>query len=155
MVFLLVVNLSSTNEQGINSTNKAVAFEREKLVSVYFVLDKGDTAIQNSCASSTPLDRMVLNAETLGLGALEKLVAGPSPLEKRKGYKSYIKEGARLKSFKIVDSVAHVYFDGDYINTDDFSGAQEDIECSNTAKAQIERTLTALPDIDSVVIESN
>src|SRR3989344_1924443 len=73
-------------------TNKATAFEWEKTVNVYFAYNGPKE--ESDCTYVVPFPRTVLNAETLGPGALEALLKGPvlSELEMNRGLSTAIPE---------------------------------------------------------------
>lgn len=144
-VFMLLINTYNTYNKS-SSPQKASAFEWEKQVKVYFVdLKKAETS---SCEADVPLTRTVLNAETLGPGAIEALLKG---LIDKEGamYSTSINQDTLLQKFEIKNGVAYV----------DFSSALNKGvggSCTVVAiRSQIENTLIALPDIDSVVISVN
>lgn len=127
------------------SSNSANAFEWEKTVQVYFVdLKKAETS---SCEADVALNRVVINAETLGPGALEMLIKGLTSKEtKSNKYMSSINPKTLLQKFEVKSGVAYIDFD---------SSLNEGVagSCNVIAiRSQIENTLIALPDIDSVVI---
>jgi spore germination protein GerM len=116
--------------------------EWEKPVRVYFI-DKAEME-NSSCEANVALGRTVINAETLGPGALEALLKGLSS-EESVMYQSAIATSTRIQSFVVSNGVAFV----------DFTSLSDEIagSCNAVAiRSQIEKTLTDLPDIDSVVI---
>jgi len=122
-------------------------FEWEKEVSIY--LSNGKMGSDDDCTSVFPLSRKVINAETLGPGALEALLNGPTAEDEASGYSSSINDGVLIQKFEILDKVAYVDFDTRF--NEGMGGS-----CRVQAiKSQIESTLNALPDIDSVVISVN
>lgn len=122
-------------------------FEWEKEVSVY--LSNSKMGSDNDCALVFPLSRKVINAETLGPGALEALLNGPTAEDEASGYSSAINDGVLIQKFEILNKVAHVDFDARF--SEGMGGS-----CRVQAiRSQIESTLNALPDIDSVVISVN
>jgi len=124
--------------------NKASAFEWNKTVSVFF----GNSNIESKtdCRDNFPVQRRVINAETLGPGALEALINGVTPEEKAQGYYSYINPYSLVQKFEIIDKVAYVDFDKTF--NQGVAGS-----CNVLGiRSQIERTLNSLPDIDSVII---
>ena len=132
---------------GISLTNgTAGAFEWEKEVNVYFVdLKKAETS---SCEADVAVKRTVPNSETLGPGAIDMLLKGLTA-DEEKSYFSAIDEKTMLQKFEIKDKVAYVDFN---------SALNEGVagSCAVIAiRSQIEKTLTDLPDIDSVVISVN
>jgi len=144
MIFFVFVKIFD----GSTSTNSANAFEWEKTVQIYFVdLKKAETS---SCEADVALKRVVINAETLGPGAIEMLIKGLTPKEtKSNKYISLINPKTLLQKFEVKGGVAYVDFD---------SGLNQEVagSCKVTAiRSQIEKTLIALPDIDSVVISVN
>lgn len=127
------------------SLNKAAAFEWEKRVEVYF----GNTTKGSAedCSKVFPISRVVLNAETLGPGALEAMLRGVTDeSEKRAGYFSSLNDGVLIQKFDIVNKVAYVDFNSRF---NEMVGGS----CRVIAiRSQVEKTLTDLPDIDSVVM---
>lgn len=144
VVFLILIKVYDDSVP----SQSAVAFEWEKTVDVYFV-DKMDTKTK-SCEATLPLKRTVLNAETLGPGAIEALIKGLTAEEVGSGkYLSSVNSKTLLQKFEIKNRVAYVDF-GDALN----KGVVK--SCTVVAiRSQIENTLNALPDIDSVVISIN
>lgn len=130
------------------STNQAVAFEWEKETQVYF-LDSKKINDSNDCSEVTPVYRKVLNAETLGPGTLEALLQGPTEEERVSGLITSINKGVLIQKFEIKNRVAYVDFDTTF--NSGVAGS-----CTVLAiRSQIESTLNALPDIDSVIISVN
>lgn len=129
---------------GRATSNSAKAFEWEKTVDVYF----GNRHMGSSgdCSKVFPVARRILNAETFGPGALEALLKGVSDGEKADGYFTSLNDKVLLRKFQILNKVAYVDFDSRF--SQNMGGS-----CRVTSiRAQIERTLTSLPDIDFVVI---
>ncbi len=128
------------------ASNSASAFEWEKTVNVYFVDSKKvETA---SCEADVVLERTVLNAETLGPGAIEALIKGLTS-DELTTYQTAINPKTLLQKFEIRGKVAYIDFDS-ALNSG-IAGS-----CNVIAiRSQIENTLNALPDIDSVVISVN
>lgn len=119
------------------------AFEWEKTVKVYFV-DRAKLET-SSCEADVALERQVINAETLGPGAIEALLKGLSETEKET-YLSAIGPNVLLQNFEIKDRVAYVDFNSSF--NEGIGGS-----CNVIAlRSQVEKTLTVLPDIDAVVI---
>ena len=144
LLFLIIFN-AFTDKPKATTQNIAATFEWEKEVDIYVV----DRAMleASSCEATATLKRKILNAETFGPGALEALIKGLT-LEEEKTYASSVDKEALIQKFEIIDRVAYV----------DFNSLGENIAgaCLVTSiRAQIENTLTALPDIDSVVISVN
>jgi len=132
---------------GSFSPNSASAFEWEKPVNIYFS-NKG-MGSDEDCSKTFPVPRTISNAETLGPGALEALLAGVSDSEKTAGYYTLINNGVLIQKFEIKNKTAYVDFNS--IFSEEVAGS-----CKVTAiKSQIENTLDSLPDIDSVVISIN
>ena len=126
-------------------TNKAVAFEWEKTVNVYF-MDSKKINDNNDCTEAYSVSRTVLNAETLGPGALEALLKGPTEEEILSGVITSINSGVLIQKFEIQNKVAFVDFNS--VFNQGVAGS-----CKVLAiRSQIENTLNSLPDIDSVVI---
>ena len=122
-------------------------FEWEKEVSVY--LSNSKMGSSDDCGLVFPLTRKVINAETLGPGALEALLNGPTAEEEASGYSSSINDGVLIQKFEILEKIAYVDFDAGF--SEGMGGS-----CRVQAiRSQIETTLNALPDIDSVVISIN
>lgn len=137
----LVVKYAGTSSRG----SVAGAFEWEKEVNVYFI-DR-QIAETTSCEATVVVKRKVPNAETLGPGVLDALIKGLSSKESRSLYTS-IDPAILLQKFEIKNKVAFV----------DFSSLGQNIDgsCKVIAiRSQIEKTLTDLPDINSVVISVN
>lgn len=144
-VFMLLVNAYNTYSSQ-SFSQKANAFEWEKKVKVYFVDSKKMET--SSCEADVALDRTVINAETLGPGAIEALLNGLTAEEKSM-YSTAIKKGTLLQKFEVKNGVAYVDFSSEL--NKEVAGS-----CTVTAiRSQIEKTLIALPDIDSVVISVN
>jgi len=121
---------------------EVLAFEWEVPTIIYFAKSDSES---KSCEEVLPVERMILNAETLGPGSFEKLIMGPNEDELSLGYTSFIPKGLQVKDFKILDGVAYISLDK--------NPAQHKDECSQSlAESQIKRTLLELPDIDEVVI---
>lgn len=133
---------------GSTTSESATAFEWEKSINVYFVDTK--LAETKSCEATVLLKRMVPNAETLGLGAMEALIKGLSPTELATDlYTTSINPNTVIQKFEIKDRVALIDFDNS-LNKGVVGS------CAVTAiRSQIEKTLLDLPDIDSVVISIN
>ena len=128
------------------STNSASAFEWQKQVSVYF--GNENMGSSEDCSKVFPISRTIINAETLGPGALEALLLGVSEQDKTSGYFTSLNDGVLLQKFEIKDKVAYI----------DFNQRFSEVGGSCTViaiKSQIENTLNTLPDIDSVVISVN
>lgn len=124
----------------------ANVFEWEKPVSVYFWNDPMGS--KDDCDVVFATTHHVLNAETLGPGALEQLLNGPSQSEIELGFSTAIPQGVLLQKFEVKNGVAYA----------DFSNELSKVAGScrvRGVKAQIEKTLTDLPDIDKVVISIN
>lgn len=145
-VFVFIFLIKSVYTTEVDS-NKAFAFEWDKKVNVYF-LDKNKVESIN-CEADLPVLRKVLNAETLGPGALEALIKGPTEEEASSGIISSINKGTLIQKFEVREGVAYV----------DFSSALNGGvagSCNVVAiRSQIENTLNALPDIEGVVISVN
>lgn len=140
-VFAAVVAFSGSGSE------PATAFEWEKKVNVYFLNSDPDS--DENCSKVFPVSRTVLNAETLGPGALEALLRGVSESEKALGYWTALNEDVLVQKFEIKEGVAYVDFDPRF--NEGVAGS-----CKVTAiKSQIENTLNNLPDIDAVVISVN
>jgi len=148
LVFILLV--SNYENASVSESNQptAIAFEWEKSVSVYFWNDT-ISSDPNDCSSVFPVSRTVLNAETLGPGALEALLRGVTEQEKAVGYGSAINPGVLVQKFEIKNKVAYVDLSEEL--TKGVAGS-----CRVLAlRSQIETTLNNLSDIDSVVISVN
>lgn len=119
------------------------AFDWEKPVQIYLV-DRAMAETSN-CEADISVTRMVLNAETLGPGALAALIEGPKGAESEKYY-SAINPATLIKKFEVINSVAHVDLSSD-LNANIVGS------CNVIAvRSQIENTLNTLPDIDSVIL---
>jgi len=142
VIFLILIKAYDSSF----SSNSANAFEWEKQVGVYFVdLKKAKTS---SCEADVSLKRVVPNAETLGPGAIEMLIKGPTP-DEEKFYYSAINKNTLLQKFEIKNRVAYVDFNSSL--NQNVAGS-----CNVIAiRSQIENTLKNLPDIDSVIISVN
>lgn len=122
-------------------------FEWEKEVSIYF--SNSEMGSNDDCALVFPVSRQVINAETLGPGALGALLNGPTAEEKAGGYSLAINDRVLIQKFEILEKVAYIDFDERF--SEGIGGS-----CRVQAiRSQIETTLNALPDIDSVVISVN
>ena len=140
-VVLIVKYAGTSSSRG----SVAGAFEWEKEANVYFI-DR-QIAETTSCEATVVVKRKVPNAETLGPGVLDALIKGLSSKESRSLYTS-IDPAILLQKFEIKNKVAFV----------DFSSLGQNIDgsCKVIAiRSQIEKTLTDLPDINSVVISVN
>jgi len=143
LLFLLIFRSYSDKP---NTQNVASTFEWEKSVDIY-VVDRS-IAETSSCEARATLKRKILNAETFGPGALGALIKGLT-LEEDKQYYSSIDPQTLIQKFEIIGRVAYVDFS---------SKLNEGVAGScmvEAIRSQIENTLTALPDIDSVVISIN
>lgn len=139
LFLLLVANFGRRTEP----TPIANAFEWEKEVQVFFV--KKSVAELESCLAEAPLNRKVLNAETLGPGALSALIEGLRP-EEQVEYFSAVNPATLIQKFEILGGTAYVDFNSAL--NQGLAGS-----CNAVAvRSQIENTLMALPDIDRVVI---
>ena len=129
------------------SNNSANAFEWEKEVNIY--LSNSKMGSNDDCTKVFPVARKIINAETFGPGALEALLKGPTFEEVADGYSTTINDNILVQRFEILEKVAHVDFDSRF--SEGMGGS-----CRVQAlRSQIEATLNALPDIDSVVISVN
>lgn len=147
-VFVFVLLMKSMYSPNLETTNKAVAFDWEKETQVYF-LDSKKINDSSDCSEVTPVSRKVLNAETLGPGALEALLKGPTEEERVSGLLTSINKGVLIQKFEIQNGVALVDLNSKF--NEGVAGS-----CTVIAiRSQIESTLNALPDIDSVVISVN
>lgn len=146
-IFFVAVVLALVKIFGSYSSSSANTFvEWEKPVNVYF-LDK-EALETSSCEASAPLSRTIINAETLGLGAIEALIKGLSQAEEEM-YFSAVSTSTRIQDFKIEDGVAYVDFSSEF--NEGKAGS-----CNVVAlRSQVENTLIDLPDIDAVVISVN
>lgn len=144
---VVVLLLSNAIYKGQNEQPKpANVFEWDKPVSVYFWNDASGS--KDDCDVVFATTHRVLNAETLAPGALEQLLKGPTEAEKEAGYSTAIPQGVLLQRFEIKNGVAYADFSAELGKA---SGS-----CRvRGVKAQIEKTLIDLPDIDSVVISIN
>jgi spore germination protein GerM len=132
---------------GSSTPNSVSAFEWEKQVKVYFGNSKMGS--DEDCSKVFPLARTILNAETFGPGALEVLLKGVTPKEKQIGYFTSINDKVLVQKFEIKNRVAYIDFNSRF--SEKVAGS-----CKVTAiKSQIEKTLTSLPDISSVIISVN
>lgn len=146
-VFVMIVKFMYS-QISFGTVNRVTAFEWEKEVQIYFLNEK-IMKDDNDCTKVVPVSRKVLNAETLGPGALEALLEGPIEEERVSGLFTSINKESLIQKFEIKDGVAYVDFDA-ALNSG-VSGS-----CNVLAvRSQIETTLKALPDIDSVVISIN
>jgi spore germination protein GerM len=129
------------------SAKTASAFEWQKQVSVYF--GNKNMGSNEDCSKVFPVSRTIINAETLGPGALEALLGGVSEQEKTSGYFTGLNNGILLQKFEIKDKIAYIDFNSRF--NDKVAGSCKVM----SIKSQIENTLNNLPDIDSVVISVN
>jgi spore germination protein GerM len=142
-VFVIFVKIFSSSL----ALTQAIAFEWEKQINVYF--SNKNMGSSEDCTKVFPLSRTILNAETFGPGAMESLLKGISEDEKTAGYSTGLNSGVLLQKFEIKSKVAYIDFS---------SGFNEGVAGScrvQAIKSQIEKTLDAFPDIDSVVISVN
>lgn len=140
-VFFALVKIYNNTEPALNS---ASVFEWKKVVNIYF--PNSSMGSNEDCNKVFPVSRPVINAETFGPGALEELLAGPNGADKGNDYFTSINSGVMVQKFEVIDSVAYVDFN---------SRLNEGVGGScrvSSIRAQIEKTLSDLPDIDSVVI---
>ena len=129
------------------ATRRAEAFEWEKIIDVYFV----DSAIASNsdCSAVRAFPRTILNAETLGPGALEALFMGITKEEEAMGYITSINNGVLVKQFEIKNGTAYVDLSPEF--NKGVGGS-----CMVTSiRSQVEQTLLALPDINQVVLSIN
>lgn len=147
VIFFVAVVLALVKIFGGYPPSPASAFvEWEKPVNIYF-LDR-EAIETSSCEASVTLSRMVINAETLGPGAIEALIKGLSQAEEETYY-SAVSTSTMLQSFVIEEGVAYVDFSSEF--NEDGGGS-----CNAVAlRSQVENTLIDLPDIDAVVISVN
>jgi len=146
VVFLFLIRVYSGP---IPSPNTANAFEWEKQVQVYFINSKLENEKEKDCSAVFPLTRTILNAETLDPGSFEALLKGLNPLEKEQGYSSAINENVLVQKFEIKNGVALIDV------SSEFNKGVVGVCRVQSIKAQIEKTLTSLSDINSVVISVN
>ena|SRR3989344_117758 len=140
ILFLLLASAFNADSKPIT----AVAFQWEKEVEVYFSSKKGGS--NEDCSLVFPVQRKILNAETLGPGALEALLKGLTQGEKTVGFFTNINSGVLIQKFEVKDRVAYVDLSSEF--NKGVGGS-----CMVTAiRAQVETTLNSLPDIDSVVL---
>lgn len=123
-------------------SRQANAFEWEKQVHVYFIDEA--KAQESDCSVVTPVARTILNAETLGPGALEALLKGPNMEET--SITTAINSGVFVKQFELKEGVAYVDFNSEF--NQGVAGSCRVI----AIRSQIEKTLLDLSDISSVVI---
>ena len=145
LVFIFIVGTYQNVSPSYSQPKTAVAFEWEKQVSVYFWNDNL-ASDKNDCSLVFPVSRTVLNAETLGPGALETLLKGVTNEEKALGYGTAFPGGVLVQKFEIKNKVAYIDFSSELSRG--VAGACRVI----ALRSQIETTLNNLPDIDSVVI---
>jgi spore germination protein GerM len=130
-----------------NPTKQADAFEWQKSVAVYF--PNVQMGSDKDCTKVFSVSRTIINAETLGPGALQALLDGVSETEKAEGYYSGLNKGIIVQKFEIKNGIAYVDLDQTF--NKGIKGA-----CKvQMIKAQIETTLNNQPDIDSVVLSVN
>lgn len=120
------------------------AFEWEKEVFVYY--GNREIGDPNNCSEVFPVKRLIPNAESLGPGALMALLNGPEESLDGPEYFSGITHKPNLTRFEVLERTAYIDFDEEFkLNLTN--------DCrTDFVYSQIENTLTALPDIDSVVI---
>ena len=141
-VVLIVKYAGTSSSRG----SVAGAFEWEKEINVYFI--DSQALETSSCEATVALQRKVPNAETLGPGAIDMLIKGLSKKESG-SYSTAVNSNTLLQKFEIKNGVAYVDFNLSLNN--DVTGS-----CMAVAiRSQIEKTLTDLPDINSVVISVN
>lgn len=141
-VFMILVKNFTQQE-----AEPVLDLETKKEINIY--LGNGKMGSAEDCSMVFPVARRILNAETLGLGALDALLNGPTEKEKAEGYSTSINDNVRIRKFEVIDGVAYVDFDSRF---------NENIGGSCRVQAimsQIENTLNVLPKIDSVVISVN
>src|SRR3989344_4678549 len=78
--FVLLALFMLIRSFGGFSANSASAFEWQKQVNVYF--GNNDMGSSEDCSKVFPISRTIINAETLGPGALEALILGVSEQDK-------------------------------------------------------------------------
>ena len=141
LLFLIIFNIFADKSE--TSVNTATTFEWKKPVDIYLVdLTKAET---ESCEADVPLKRMILNAETFGPGALDALIKGPMAEESQK-YFSAISPATLIQKFEVRDGVAYIDLSSELIA--DSGGSCR----AMVIRSQIDNTLMALSDIDSVVL---
>lgn len=141
----MVLGLSGTISSNGPFTDQSSAnvFEWEKTVNIYFWND--DLGSRLDCDLVYAVPHRVLNAETLGPGALDILLSGPNLHEKQTGYSTAIPEGVLLQKFEVISGTAFVDLSSEL--------SQAAGSCRvRGIRAQIESTLLDLPDINKVVI---
>lgn len=144
IVFLVLVKFYG----GSIKSESAIAFEWEKPINVYFI--DANLAKTKSCEATIALKRIVPNAETLGLGAIEALIKGLTKEESMADqYVNSVNPNTIIQKFEIKNGVAYIDF-----NNSLSSGIAGSCKVA-AIRSQIERTLVDLPDIDSVVISIN
>ncbi len=143
ILFLLLIKIFNVfNKEGSQIT--ASAFEWEKEVSVYFGNEKMGSL--DDCSLVFPVKRTIPNAETLGPGALEKLLAGPTALEKEEGFFTRINDNVLIQRFEVEDMIAYIEL------SSNFNNRSADPCFTETVSSQIEKTLVPLSDIEEVSI---
>ncbi len=144
LIFLSVTKFYKTSVFLDSDKEIANTFPYQKEVFVYF--GNKNMGSEEDCSLVFPVSRKIINAESLGIGALESLLSGPTQTEKDLGYFNSINSGVMFGKFEIIDFVAYVDFHPDFNEGVAGSCRVESI------KSQIENTLVSLPDIDKVII---
>ncbi len=146
---VVVLGLAGTlGSSGVQQNQQIPAnvFEWEKPVNIYFWND--DLGSRQDCDEVFAVSHRVLNAETLGPGAIDLLLKGPNLREEQTGYSTAIAENVLLQKFEVTNGTAYVDF------SEELSRASGSCRVRGI-RAQIERTLLDLPDIDQVVLSVN
>ncbi len=142
IVFFLMVKFFVVTET--ISPVTTFAFDWEKEVFVYY--GNREIGDPNNCTEVFPVKRLIPNAESLGPGALMTLLNGPEESLDGPEYFSGITKIPNINKFEVLDGIAYIDFSEEFkLNLTN--------DCrTRFVYSQIENTLTALPDIDSVVI---
>lgn len=123
----------------------AVRFPETVAVRVFFPDSSRDPGALD-CRAVHPVERRVVASGDRARAALEALLAGPTPEERRRGILTALPEGATLRELTIRDGVALADFGAELER--DVGGS-----CRVLAiRAQIERTLRDRPGVRRVVI---
>ena len=147
LLFILITQAFNGQIFELNTTGSVSAFEWEKQVNIYLPNAKMNT--DDDCSLVLAVNRIVPNAETLGPGALEKLLLGPTEAEKEAGYFTNLNKGILLQKFEINNGVALIDFNSKF---DEGVAGSCQVEAT---RSQIEKTLISLPDINEIIISIN
>ncbi len=98
------------------------------------------------CSRVYPVERRIPPTDAVARAAIEELLAGPTPEERRQGYFTSLKQGVPIRKLEIENGTAWI----------DFGRAFEEGVAGScrveAVRAQVERTLLQFPSVHSVRI---